>query len=81
MKFVKSKTKAIAVALFLMFAMAVSIFASPFAYGWNSATQAAVDAGMTWDFPGADGYDASASRLLMWERYGDEVPTWVYGVL
>jgi outer membrane protein assembly factor BamB len=77
----KGKTMAKALAIFLMFAMAVSIFASPFAYGWNSATQAAVDAGMTWDFPGADGYDASSTRLLLWERYGDEIPTWVYGVL
>ncbi len=68
-------------AIILMIAMAVSIFASPFAHGWNSETQAAVDAGMTWDFPGADGYDASSTRLLLWERYGDQIPTWTYGVL
>ena len=77
----KNKTRATAVALFLMFAMIVSITASPFAYGWNSATQAAIDAGMTWDFPGSENYNAPSSRLLMWERYADQVPTWTYGVL
>jgi outer membrane protein assembly factor BamB len=77
----KSRTIAKALSIFLMIAMAVSIFASPFAHGWNSATQAAVDAGMTWDFPGAEDRDASSTRLLLWERYGDQIPTYVYGVL
>ncbi|MCW4054160.1 MAG: PQQ-binding-like beta-propeller repeat protein [Candidatus Bathyarchaeota archaeon] len=81
MRILKSKTMATAFSVFLMFAIAVSIVASPFAYAWDADTQAAIDAGMTWDFPGSENYDASSSRLLMWERYGDQVPTWTYGVL
>jgi len=68
-------------ALFLISAMTVSILALPNAYAWDSATSAAVAAGMKWDFPGAANYNASAVRLLLWQRYHDKIPTVVYGVL
>jgi len=69
------------IALFLMFAIAFSLVALPTAYAWDDATTASVAEGMKWDFPGAENYNASAIRLLLWERYDDEIPTWVYGVL
>jgi len=71
----------IAFALFLMLAMTVSLVALPTAYAWDDATTAAVNAGMKWDFPGAENYNASATRLLLWQRYKDKIPTVVYGVL
>ena len=76
----RNKTK-FAIALFLIFAMTVSIFALPTAFAWNDATSAAVAAGMKWDFPGAENYNASVTRLLLWQRYHDKIPTYVYGVL
>jgi len=84
MKISKSKTTAIAASLFLILAMAVSLVALPTVNaGFNNETQTAIDQGMTWPPPGAQYSDlnASSSRLLMWDRYNDQVPTWVYGVL
>ncbi|MEM4733410.1 MAG: PQQ-binding-like beta-propeller repeat protein, partial [Candidatus Bathyarchaeia archaeon] len=75
-----NKSKAsIAVSLSFIFAIAVSLVALPAvnAQVYNDATAAAKAAGMYWDIP----YNASATRLLMWNRYKDRVPTWVYGVL
>ncbi|TRO45921.1 hypothetical protein E2P65_06665, partial [Candidatus Bathyarchaeota archaeon] len=81
MKISKNKYLATVVSLTLLFTIAVSLVTLPSAYGWNSATQAAVDAGMTWDFPGSDAYDASSTRLRLWERYEDSIPTTVFAVL
>jgi outer membrane protein assembly factor BamB len=83
MKSLKTRAMTISVSLFLMFAMAFSLALPPVSAGFNNETQAAIDAGMTWPPPGAQYADANASssRLLMWERYGDQVPTWTYGVL
>jgi outer membrane protein assembly factor BamB len=36
---------------------------------------------MKWDFTGAENYNASASRLLLWNRWKDKVPTWLFSVL
>jgi outer membrane protein assembly factor BamB len=80
MTIAKSKTST-AIALIMIFAMSVSFVAMPSAYAWNDATTAAVNAGMKWDFPDAADYDASSIRLLLWERYQDRIPTWVYGVI
>jgi outer membrane protein assembly factor BamB len=79
MKISRNKATATAIAVFMMVAMVGALL--PSASAWNDATQAAVDAGMKWDFPGAENYDASATRLLLWERYGDHIPTYVYEVI
>jgi len=44
---------------------------------YNQPTADAINAGMTWDLNA----NASATRLLMWTRYSDKVPTWVYSVV
>ena len=67
-----------AIAIFLLSIFAVSVFPLPVVSGWNSATTAAVNAGMKWDFPNAANYDASSSRLFIWERWGDRIPTHVF---
>ena len=41
---------------------------------YDTATAAAVKAGMKWDIP----YNASTSRLLLWDRWDDHIPTYVY---
>ena len=72
---------AIIIAIILVSSMSISII--PMATAYNSPTQAAISAGMTWDLKNPNGSDRDASdiRLLMWERYRDNVPTWVYGVI
>ncbi len=44
---------------------------------YDTATATAIKAGMHWDLNA----NASSTRLLMWQRYGDSVPTWTYGVI
>jgi outer membrane protein assembly factor BamB len=79
MKISRSKATATAIAIFMMIAMVGSLL--PSASAWNDATQAAVDDGMKWDFPNAENYDASSTRLTLWERYRDSIPTTVFGVI
>ena len=64
------------VAIILISSMTVSMIPMS-AAAYNNATQAAVDDGMNWDLEP----DASTTRLLMWERYHDAVPTWTYAVI
>jgi len=71
----KNKTIATFFAIILVSSMFMSIIPTITAY--NTATQKAIDEGMTWDLT----QDASSTRLLMWERYRDKVPTWVYAVI
>ena len=71
----KNKTIATFFAIILVSSMFMSIIPTITAY--NTATQEAIDEGMNWDLD----RDASSTRLLMWERYRDEVPTWVYAVI
>jgi len=42
---------------------------------WNQATKDAVTAGMNWP---DTGQSASTTRLLMWTRFGDKIPTWCF---
>src|SRR3989339_256325 len=77
-KLLRNKTNAL-IATFLVATIVFTMFATVNA--WNSATQAAVNAGMKWDFPNAANYDASATRLTIWARYQDRVPTRTYNVL
>jgi hypothetical protein len=66
---------AIIIAIILVSSMSLSII--PMTTAYNSTTQAAITAGMTWDlkYPNGTDRDASAIRLLMWNRYQDKVPT------
>jgi hypothetical protein len=61
--------------------MAITLIALPSVFAWNTATTDAVNAGMKWDFPNAANFDASATRLLIWNRYHDRVPTRTYNVI
>jgi len=71
-----SKTIASIIAIILISSMAISMIPMS-AAAYNDATQAAVDKGMNWDLE----QNASANRLIMWERYKDQVPTWTYGII
>ena len=77
-KLLRNKTNAL-IATFLMATIVFTMFATVNA--WNSATTAAVNAGMKWDFPNAANFDASATRLTVWNRYKDKVPTRTYNVI
>src|SRR3972149_309774 len=77
-KHLKTKTTT-AIASILIATIAVSLLALPLAnaqFTYNAATQAAIDAGMYWDI----NYQASSTRLLLWNRWKDKIPTWVYVV-
>jgi len=68
---------AIAIAIVLLTSMAFTFVNIPTASAanWNQATQDAVTAGMNWP---DTGQSASATRILMWTRFQDEIPTWVF---
>jgi outer membrane protein assembly factor BamB len=79
----KISNKTIATAITVIFAVSItlSMFAIPnVSAGFNTDTQAAVSAGMHWPPPGTSNADrnASANRLLLWNRWRDEVPTYVF---
>ncbi len=61
-----------------IFALSLILTALPTTSASNEATTAAKEKGMKWDFPGNENYDASSTRLLMWERWKDNVPTAVF---
>jgi len=44
---------------------------------YDQATAAAIAAGMKWDLNA----NASTTRLSLWNRYQDKIPTWVYAVI
>ena len=84
MEKVKGKTMAIAISLLLVLSIFVSIVSIPSVKaGFDDRTAAAVAAGMHWPPPGAQYADLNASdtRLLLWERFHDEIPTFTAGVL
>jgi outer membrane protein assembly factor BamB len=63
----------------MILTIAFTLFALPLAnaqFTYNADTQAAINAGMKWDIP----YQASATRLLLWNRWKDKIPTFVYVV-
>jgi len=73
---IKGKAKVIAST---MMVMALLISAIQVVYApWNDATARAVAEGMRWDFPGAENYNASSTRLTLWYRWRDQIPTWVF---
>ena len=75
----KNKIFAAIVTMLLVASTFTALINLPTATAYNAATQAAIDAGMTWA-SGQSG-DASATRLLMWNKYKDQVPTFTYGVV
>lgn len=78
MKAIRSRTTATAISVILIASIAFSLFATPPVYAaYDSATQAAINAGMNWTLPN----NASALRILMWERYKDHIPTQVFMVM
>ena len=77
---VRNKT-ATAIAFILMLIIAVPIIAiQTVNAGFDNATQTAINQGMTWPPPGAQNanLNASATRLLLWNRFEDQIPTWVF---
>ena len=44
---------------------------------YDQATADAINAGMTWNLNA----NASSTRLLLWSRYQDKIPTWVFSVI
>src|SRR3989304_9383020 len=88
MKTSRNKAMATTITMILVSSMFLTLFAIPTANaGQDSATSAAVAAGMKWDFPftsaalpEAANSNASATRLLIWTRYKDKVPTRTYNV-
>ncbi|MBT0159092.1 PQQ-binding-like beta-propeller repeat protein [Candidatus Bathyarchaeota archaeon A05DMB-2] len=75
------KTTAIAVTLLMILTIAIPLAAIPTVNaGFNNETAAAVAAGMHWPPPGPENAErnASATRLLLWNRFKDQIPTWVF---
>jgi outer membrane protein assembly factor BamB len=70
----KNKTMATVIALILVSSMAISLGALPtVSAAYDNATATAIAQGMTW----GQNYNASATRLLLWSRFHDQIPTWV----
>ncbi len=80
-KILKTKTLAITIALILTTTMAVTLIMPLASAAYNSETATAVAQGMKWDFPGSQDISASSTRLLIWNRYQDRVPTRTYNVI
>ncbi|RPJ49652.1 MAG: hypothetical protein EHJ95_08440, partial [Methanobacteriota archaeon] len=82
MQNIKNKTLSTIICIVLLTSMAIAFMSIPSASaGYNDATAAAVSAGMPWPPTGdSENYfrNASTTRLLMWTRWGDEVPTAVF---
>ena len=80
MKISRNKAMATTITMILVLSMTSTLFAIPTVSAFNEETQAAVSAGMHWPPPGSGNAsrDASTNRLLLWNRWKDEVPTYVY---
>jgi outer membrane protein assembly factor BamB len=66
----------------ILLSMLVTMFTLPSTLGsYDNATANAISAGMTWNFTGASNYNASGIRLMLWERYADQIPTNVFEVI
>lgn len=79
MQTIKNKTMATVITVILIIGMSIPLFAiQTTSATLNDATAVAVKQGMKWDFAGADNTNASANRLLLWNRWHDQVPTYVF---
>jgi len=83
---IKNKTMAIVITMILVTSMAISIgsLQLPTAQAvvrnginYDTATAAAIDAGMYWNGMNSN---ASATRILLWTRFADQIPTWTFGI-
>ncbi len=72
----KNKTMATIISIILISAMAISMIALPAVKGYatGSPTDIAVQQGMNWPTSS----DASATRILLWNRFHDQIPTHCY---
>ena len=84
MQISKNKTMATIIAIILITSMAtmlipISNVSAEVINGvnYNQPTADAIKAGMKWDLNA----NASSIRLLLWSRYQDKIPTWVYSVI
>ena len=71
----KNKTLSIIICVILAVSMTISLSALETTDAYNTATQTAIDQGMNWTGMTPD---ASATRLLLWNRFQDNIPTHVY---
>ena len=76
----KTKTLATIIIAILACSMAISLAAQPTqgevinGINYDQNTAVAIHQGMKWDLSA----NASASRLLLWNRWADHIPTYVY---
>ena len=83
---IKNKTMAIVITMILVTSMAISIGTLQTTQAvirnginYDAQTTALIDAGMYWaGMP----YNISSypNRLLLWTRFGDQIPTWTFGI-
>ena len=78
--------KATTIGIALLFLLMSSLFIISLPTGnaaLNNQTAAAKAAGMTWPPPGAQyaNTNASDTRLLLWNRFKDQIPTYTYAVV
>src|SRR5665647_2412262 len=81
---IKNKTMAIVITMILVTSMAISIGSLQTTQAvivnginYDQATADAINAGMYWKGMSSN---ASASRLLLWTRFHDQIPTWTFGI-
>jgi hypothetical protein len=75
----KRKYTAIAIALILIMTIGMSYVDLPPANaGFNNETAAAIAEGMTWPPPAYPDLNASSTRLLLWDRFEDQIPTYLF---
>lgn len=75
MQICRNKTIAIFITTILVLSLAISIGALSTANAYGTATQNAINAGMYWTGMSSD---ASSTRLLLFNRFNDNVPTHVF---
>lgn len=75
MQKLNNKIMAAIIAIILLTSMAIAFNELLTANAYGSATQTAIDQGMHWTGMTSD---ASATRLLLWNRFHDKIPTHCY---
>ena len=85
MQILKNKTMATLISIVLIIGMSIPLLAIPPAkaevingINYDANTAAAMKAGMNW---AGQANNASATRILVWTRYQDKVPTRTYNVI
>ncbi len=84
MRISKNQTLATIIAIILVTSMATMLAPQPTVtaevingINYNQATADAINAGMTWNLDA----NASTTRLTLWNRYHDQIPTWVFSTI